>query len=94
MGQQVARRFEFRSGDMLFFNNMRVMHARDSFVDGCEEQNTTRRYLLRLILQDERNGRWEVPPQMEPTWRELYAHEDDDEVIPIHESLFSFKAAH
>ncbi len=79
---------------MLFFNNMRMMHARDGFVDGCEEQNTTKRYLLRLILKDERNGKWEAPPEMDSTWEELYDHADEEEIVPVHESLFSFKAAH
>jgi hypothetical protein len=90
----VARRFQFRSGDILFFNNMRMMHARDSFVDGCEDQNTTKRYLLRLILKDDRNNGWELPPELASVWQELYDHDDDEEVIPLHESLFSFKASH
>ncbi|KAH8891759.1 Clavaminate synthase-like protein [Thozetella sp. PMI_491] len=94
VGQETARRFEFRSGDMLFFNNLRMMHARDAFVDGCEGQNTTRRYLLRLLLQDEQNDRWEVPPELDAMWDELYNHDDAEEIIPIHESLFSFKASH
>lgn len=84
----------FRAGDILFFNNMRMMHARDGFVDGNEAENTTRRYLLRLILKDERNEGWEVPEAMERTWRELYAHDDGDEIVPVHPRLFSFKAAH
>jgi hypothetical protein len=74
---------------------MRMMHARDGFVDGCETRNFTKRYLLRLILKDERNAtNWEVPPEMKPTWSDLYEHEDRDELITIRESLFSFKATH
>jgi hypothetical protein len=93
-GKEVAHRFEFRSGDIMFFNNLKMMHARDSFIDGCEAENTTSRYLLRLILKDEKNPGWEVPPEMERTWKELYDHKDEDEIIPIHPSLFSFKAHH
>lgn len=78
----------------MFFNNMKMMHARDGFIDGSEEDGTTRRYLLRLILRDERNEAWEVPPEMQATWSELYDHEDGDEIIPIHPTLFSFKAGH
>lgn len=92
---EVARRFELRSGDMMFFNNMRMMHARDSFIDGEECDNTTKRYLLRLILKDDREAAiWDRPVQMEPTWKELYDHRDDMEVIPIKEELFSYKAGH
>lgn len=94
-GHEVARRFEFRSGDIIFFNNLRMMHARDSFVDGDEEENTTKRYLLRLILKDGRNDeKWELPPEMRPTWKEIYDHEDEEEIVPIHEELFSYKAGH
>jgi hypothetical protein len=71
-----------------------MMHARDAFVDGNEEENTTKRYVLRLILKDERNSKWVMPPQMANTWKELYDHEDEMEVVPIHEELFSFKAGH
>jgi hypothetical protein len=94
-GQTVALRFEFRSGDIFFFNNMRMMHARDGFIDGSETENTTKRYLLRLILKDERNSSgWEIPSEMETTWKELYDHRDEDEVVGIHEELFSYKASH
>lgn len=94
-GQTVAIRFEFRSGDIFFFNNMRMMHARDGFIDGNEAENTTKRYLVRLILKDERNSsEWEVPPEMETTWKELYDHQDEYEVFSIHEELFSYKASH
>jgi hypothetical protein len=95
IGQAVAFRFEFRSGDIFFFNNMRMMHARDGFIDGNEAENTTKRYLLRLILKDERNSsEWEIPSEMETTWNDLYDHGDEDEVVAIHEELFSYKAGH
>lgn len=94
-GQKVARRFQFRSGDIFFFNNMRLLHARDAYVDGNEEENTTRRYLLRLILKDERNRQgWEVPMELEDTWKEIYDHDDEIELFPIHEERFSYKASH
>lgn len=108
-GKEVVHRFTFRSGDLIFFNNMRMLHARDAFVDGCEEQNTTKRYVLRLILKgispertsdDSRNPpsdtacTWEVPPELKETWRELYEHEDEIEIISVKEQLMSYKAGH
>jgi hypothetical protein len=94
-GQRVAKRFALLSGDIMFFNNRRMMHARDSFVDGNEEENTTKRYLMRLILRDERNAvNWEVPEELQKTWQELYGHDDEEEVFAIHEELFSYKAEH
>ncbi|KAK3325010.1 hypothetical protein B0H66DRAFT_587859 [Apodospora peruviana] len=91
-GQQVSRRIRFLSGDMLFFNNLRMMHARDGYVDGCEAENTTRRYLLRLIMRGD--GWEEVPEPLRETWRELFEHNDAEEKVPVKEGLFSFKASH
>lgn len=94
-GQAVARRIPARSGDILFFNNLRMMHARDSFVDGVFEENNTTRYLLRLILHDDReDAHWEIPPHLHDTWKELYDHEDREELFAIHPELFSYKAGH
>ena len=93
-GQEVAHRISFRRGDMVFFNNMRMMHARDAYVDGDPRMNTTARYLLRLILKDERNPKWEVPDGLRQMWKELHEHGDDEEVIPVYPRLVSLKAAH
>jgi hypothetical protein len=94
-GEMVAKRVKYRDGDMLFFNNCQMMHARDAFVDGDDNNNTTNRYLLRLILHDARDDApWELPPELVKTWKELYDHRDEDEVFAIHPELFSHKASH
>lgn len=80
---------------MIFFNNLKMMHARDAFIDGDAEDNETSRYLLRLILHDERaDAHWEIPPALKPTWDELYDHEDEEELFSIRPKLFSHKAGH
>jgi hypothetical protein len=95
VGKQVAERFNFRSGDVIFYDNRRMMHARDAYVDGDEENNQTKRYLLRLILKDERNAsQWELPPQLKDVWSELYDHELEEEVFSVHKELFSYKISH
>jgi hypothetical protein len=72
-----------------------MMHARDEFIDGDEDENTTKRYLLRLILEDDRNdAAWELPPELLETWKELYDHPDEDEAFAIHPELFSHKCSH
>ena len=94
-GQEVAQPLDLHPGDILFFNNMRMLHARDAYIDGNEAKNTTRRYLLRLILKDERNQhKWDIPKELAGTWKELYDHKDDVELFPIHEERFSYKASH
>ncbi|KAK3384586.1 hypothetical protein B0T24DRAFT_674336 [Lasiosphaeria ovina] len=60
----------------------------------ASHKHTTARYLLRLILRDQRNPAWHVPRASQPTWRELYGHADEDEVVPVLPLLFSFKASY
>ena len=46
-------------GDINFFNNLALLHARSPFVDGEDEQ--VRRHLTRLIFRDEAEGRCQNP---------------------------------
>lgn len=90
----VKHRLTLEVGDMLFFSNLQMMHARDAFVDGNITDGTSERYLLRLILRDENNVSWHLPKELESTWQELYDHRNEDESVPIKAELFSFKAGH
>lgn len=57
---------DFQDGDLLVFNNLAMLHARDSYETSTEEEQ---RYLLKLIL---RHPAWEVPPAMADQWEALY----------------------
>jgi hypothetical protein len=57
---------DLQDGDLLVFNNLATLHARDSYKSGTEGEQ---RYLLKMILQF---SAWEVPPAMADQWEELY----------------------
>jgi hypothetical protein len=79
---------------MLFFNNLRMMHARTAYLDGNEKDGTSMRYMLRLILKDLENNAWQEPHELAGTWEELYDHADEEELVSIKAELFSYTASH
>ena len=68
-----------------------MLHARDAFVDDNARGNN--RHLLRLILKknDEAHG---LPPQLAETWKQLYEHDAEEELLPIEKELFSRATEH
>ncbi|KAF2679861.1 Clavaminate synthase-like protein [Lentithecium fluviatile CBS 122367] len=58
-------RIEYLQGDLLFFNNRRLLHGRDAFSD----RNGKHRHILRLWLKDEKLA----GPAPHPTLRTLWA---------------------
>ena len=76
---------------MIFFNNLSMLHARDAFVDN--EAAGNKRHLLRLILRNEEMA-YELPPELEETWKALYEHNVEDEIFPVKSELFKFAATH
>lgn len=62
----VARRHGFKVdqhvGDILFVNNLSIMHARDSFLDDVE--GGLQRHLLRLWLTDKKTS-WEIASSLD-----------------------------
>ena len=97
IGMKVAISFDFQAGDLLFFNNTTMMHARDSFTDADIESEGPKRHLLRLILRDERPtaaGRWTIPRALEDVWKSLYDHQDQEEIFSVKEELFSWATSH
>jgi hypothetical protein len=47
--ERIACRIEYRKGDVVFFNNRRILHGREAFQD----DHSGKRHLLRLWLRDE-----------------------------------------
>lgn len=55
-------RLETQVGDLVFINNLGLLHARESYKDGyCS------RHLVRLWLRNTRLG-WAIPPSMKMPW--------------------------
>ncbi|KAK2608124.1 hypothetical protein N8I77_006757 [Diaporthe amygdali] len=75
-----------QAGDILFINNLSMLHKRDSYVDADDkvaeegspamvrngiEENTLRRWLTRLWLRNESLS-WEIPEDMKIPWQAAY----------------------
>ncbi|KAH6624810.1 hypothetical protein B0J18DRAFT_190485 [Chaetomium sp. MPI-SDFR-AT-0129] len=95
--RDAACRIEYAAGDVLFFNNRRVLHGREAFLDGCgcgprrpgekqgQEGLKKKRHMLRLWLQDEEHAG--LPPApMAAVWERTFAehgHREHDEGWPL-----------
>ena len=86
-----ATRIKLQPGDMIFFNNMSMLHARDGFVDN--DAMGQKRHLLRLILRNEEMA-YKLPEQLRETWRGLYEHDVKEELFPVKGELFTFSCSH
>ncbi|OAP64477.1 hypothetical protein AYL99_00449 [Fonsecaea erecta] len=94
-GQAVATPFDLETGHMLFFNNMRTMHARDKIfmTKWAGGRRDKQRHLTRLILRDETRP-WYVPEGLRAEMSAIYDHEPEDEEFQMTKSLFSWEASH
>lgn len=86
-----ATEIQLEPGDMVFFNNLSMMHARDAFVD--DNAAGLKRHLLRLILRDD-EAAYELPEQLKDTWKDLFEHEVEEEEFPVQKELFAFACSH
>ncbi len=68
-----------------------MLHARDAFVDN--EAEGRKRHLLRLVLRNEKMA-YELPKELEETWKALYDHDVEEEVFPVKRELFTFSCSH
>lgn len=90
-GRACAVKLNFEPGDLLFFNNLSMLHARDGFTD--DQSQGRKRHILRIILRDE-SFAWDVPACLRQTLDGLYDHEPTDEAFPAKEELFSYAVSH
>jgi hypothetical protein len=91
LATKFAIKIRLQAGDFLAFNNLGMVHARDSFVD--DESSGQKRHLLRIIAKDETKA-WTVPEPLDEIRRALYAHEDKDDKFDIFRNPFMFSAGH
>ncbi|KAE8140795.1 hypothetical protein BDV38DRAFT_239411 [Aspergillus pseudotamarii] len=68
----LAERFhlsmKLQKGDMQFFNNWSILHARRGYKDGPQQK----RHFLRLWLKDPENA-WPTPEQLQWKWDDIYS---------------------
>ena len=88
-----SHKIEMQPGDLVLFDNLRMLHARDAFVDDQSDGRDRKRHLLRVIVED--NARKHaLPEKLAYKWRVLYDHERAAEVFPVKPELFSEKVSH
>ncbi|KAM5353110.1 hypothetical protein ACJ41O_003260 [Fusarium nematophilum] len=56
-----------QTGDLLFFNNLALVHRRDAYTDG----EASSRHMVRLWLRNQKFG-WAIPDGMLPPWKAAY----------------------
>ena len=61
-------------GDIVFINDMVMLHAREAFNEGG---TSLQRHLLKFYLRDPAQN-WPVPPTAEDAWRKMYGPNRDD----------------
>lgn len=76
VASKVAHRIQYQSGDMLLFNNRKILHGRDSFVDAREGYKP--RHIIRLWLRDEELA-GKPPSSLQRLWDNVFAGEEKGE---------------
>jgi hypothetical protein len=64
---QVELQLKLETGDLLFFNNLALIHRRDAYTD----DDTSSRHMVRLWLRSQKYG-WAIPDGMLPPWEAAY----------------------
>jgi len=71
--QAIAEKHAFslklKAGELLFWNNLALMHSRNGFTDSSDRK----RHLLRLWLRnDATEKKWEIPKQLQASWQDAF----------------------
>ncbi|PMD57402.1 Clavaminate synthase-like protein [Hyaloscypha bicolor E] len=73
---------KLKTGDMLFWNNMAMLHARKGWTDSPN----SRRHLVRLWLRnDDTEKRWPIPEELQAgtAWNEAFDHAGRSQLWPV-----------
>lgn len=69
---------DLEAGDMLFWNNLGLLHARNGFTDS----HSHRRHLVRIWLHNDSLG-WAIPPKIRQNWSEAFEHDVRQQLWPL-----------
>jgi Taurine catabolism dioxygenase TauD, TfdA family len=61
-------RLALKQGEIIFLNNIAIIHGRDAF---SEEEEFLKRHFLKMLLRDPAQN-WPVPESAEEEWMKLY----------------------
>jgi len=75
-----ALSMKLKPGDLLFWNNMAILHARTGFTDSPDR----RRHLLRLWLRNDATERnWPIPEELQASWNNAFDHVGRPQLWPV-----------
>ncbi|RYP57029.1 hypothetical protein DL769_009745 [Monosporascus sp. CRB-8-3] len=63
-----------KKGDLLFVNDMALVHAREGFDDSG---NSMKRHLIKMYFRDPDQA-WGIPPSLENEWKKVYGPNEPD----------------
>ncbi len=71
---------KLKPGDLLFWNNLALLHSRTGFTDSPDR----RRHLLRIWLRNDITERnWPIPEELQASWNEAFNHAGRPQLWPI-----------
>jgi hypothetical protein len=78
VAEEHALTIKLGKGDIMFWNNLGLLHCRNGFTDSTEHK----RHLIRLWLHDEDNA-WPIPRDLRGDWQDSYIHAGRQHRWPI-----------
>lgn len=69
---------DLEPGDMFFWNNLGLLHARNGFTDS----HSRRRHLVRIWLHNDSLS-WAIPPQIRQPWNEAFEQDAEQQLWPL-----------
>lgn len=80
VAEENALSMKLKSGDLLFWNNMALLHSRAGFTDSTDHK----RHLLRLWLRNDATEKhWPVPAELQAYWSDAFEHAERPQLWPI-----------
>ncbi|KAF3920647.1 hypothetical protein ABW21_db0205870 [Orbilia brochopaga] len=79
------------AGDIVFLNNLTVMHSRTAYQDSLDLPATSHRHLMRLFLRNEELA-WPTPRALRLDWARVFGDPDDDTELWVADNVRDYLA--
>lgn len=70
--EEVSHKIKYQEGDLLLFNNRRILHGRDAFTDAAEG---SQRHMLRFWLKDEAMAGSPPDSALQKVWGNIFSRD-------------------
>ena len=78
LAERHALRLDLEPGDLLFLNNLGLLHARNGFTDSSEQK----RHLIRLWLHNDEQA-WPIPLAIRQPWEDAFQNSSQTQLWPL-----------